>query len=127
MLIYNVFGRHIGVQRQGERWRVFRVDINERKFSPLAGVIIPDDLTEAEIPGWLGVLQHHAITIVVVKGFTVHIPVRIKRADRHKLRSARFYIVLAIRQGDTTIPTFWPFRTSVATKRDFFINTFFNA
>lgn len=38
MLIYNVFGRHIGVQRQGERWRVFRVDINERKFSPLAGL-----------------------------------------------------------------------------------------
>jgi len=54
MLIYNVFGRHIGVQRQGERWQLFRVDLNEGKFSPLAGVIIPDDLTEAEIPGWLG-------------------------------------------------------------------------
>lgn len=52
MLIYNVFGRHIGVQRQGERWRIFRVDLNERKFSPLAGIIIPDDLAEAEIPGW---------------------------------------------------------------------------
>ncbi|WP_457851918.1 DUF7661 family protein, partial [Klebsiella grimontii] len=26
MLIYNVFGRHIGVQRQGERWQLFRVD-----------------------------------------------------------------------------------------------------
>lgn len=46
MLIYNVFGRHIGVQRQGERWRIFRVDLNERKFSPLAGIIIPDDLAE---------------------------------------------------------------------------------
>ena len=60
MLIYNVFGRHIGVQRQGERWQLFRVDLNEGKFSPLAGVIIPDDLTEAEIPGWLGDIFHEA-------------------------------------------------------------------
>ncbi|WP_423786906.1 DUF7661 family protein, partial [Klebsiella michiganensis] len=30
MLIYDVFGRHIGVQRQGERWLLFRVDLNER-------------------------------------------------------------------------------------------------
>ena len=60
MLIYNVFGRHIGVQRQGERWQLFRVVLNEGKFSPLAGVIIPDDLTEAEIPGWLGDIFHEA-------------------------------------------------------------------
>ncbi|MDU1516802.1 MAG: hypothetical protein E6856_07500 [Klebsiella michiganensis] len=60
MLIYNVFGRHIGVQRQGERWQLFRVDLNEGKFSPLAGFIIPDDLTEAEIPGWLGDIFHEA-------------------------------------------------------------------
>ena len=60
MLIYDVFGRHIGVQRQGERWQLFRVDLNEGKFSPLAGVIIPDDLTEAEIPGWLGDIFHEA-------------------------------------------------------------------
>jgi hypothetical protein len=53
MLIYDVFGRHIGVQRQGERWLLFRVDLNERKCSPLRGIIIPDDLPEAEIPaGW---------------------------------------------------------------------------
>ncbi|WP_457851925.1 DUF7661 family protein, partial [Klebsiella grimontii] len=36
------------------------VDLNEGKFSPLAGVIIPDDLTEAEIPGWLGDIFHEA-------------------------------------------------------------------
>lgn len=46
MLIYDVFGRHIGVQRQGERWLLFRVDLNERKCSPLRGIIIPDDLPE---------------------------------------------------------------------------------
>jgi hypothetical protein len=33
MLIYNVFGRHIGVQRQGERWQLFRVDLNEEIFA----------------------------------------------------------------------------------------------
>ena len=60
MLIYNVFGRHIGVQRQGERWHLFRVDLNQGKFSPLAADIIPDDLTEAEIPGWLGDIFHEA-------------------------------------------------------------------
>ena len=60
MLIYDVFGRHIGVQRRDGRWLLFRVDLNERKYSPLHGVIIPDDLTEAEIPGWLGDIFHEA-------------------------------------------------------------------
>ena len=60
MLIYDVFGRHIGVQRQGERLLLFRVDLNERKCSPLRGIIIPDDLPEAEIPGWLGDIFHEA-------------------------------------------------------------------
>ena len=60
MLIYDVFGRHIGAQRRDGRWLLFRVDLNERKYSPLHGVIIPDDLTEAEIPGWLGDIFHEA-------------------------------------------------------------------
>lgn len=62
MLIYDVFGRHIGVQREGERWLVFRADLTERKFSRLYEVIIPDDLTEAEIPGWLDDIFHEAAT-----------------------------------------------------------------
>ncbi|MDG1643191.1 hypothetical protein DA718_15005 [Klebsiella huaxiensis] len=62
MLIYNVFGRHIGVKREGERWLVFRVDLSEGKYSPLHGVIIPDDLTEAEIPGWLSDIFHEAVS-----------------------------------------------------------------
>ena len=62
MLIYDVFGRHIGVQRQGECWLLFRVDLNERKCSPLRGIIIPDDLPEAEIPGWLGDIFHEAVS-----------------------------------------------------------------
>jgi len=62
MLIYDVFGRHIGVQRKDGRWLVFRVDMSERKFSRLYDVIIPDDLTEAEISGWLDDIFHEAAT-----------------------------------------------------------------
>ena len=62
MLIYDVFGRHIGVQREDERWQVFRVDLGGRRFFRQYGVIIPDDLTEAEIPGWLDDIYHEAAT-----------------------------------------------------------------
>lgn len=62
MLIYDVFGRHIGVQRQHDRWLVFRVDMSEQKFSRLYDVIIPDDLTETEIVGWLDDIFHEAAT-----------------------------------------------------------------
>lgn len=60
MMIYDVFGRHIGVQRKNEHWLVYRVDLTERKFSRLYEVIIPDDLIEAEIPGWLDDIFHEA-------------------------------------------------------------------
>lgn len=53
MLIYNVFGRHIGVQRKNDRWLVFRADPKERKFSRLYDIAIPDDMTESEIAGRL--------------------------------------------------------------------------
>ena len=62
MQIYDVFGRHIGVQREGERWLIFRADLTERKFSRLYEVIIPDDLPETEIPGWLDDIFHEAAT-----------------------------------------------------------------
>lgn len=62
MLIYEVFGRHIGVKREDERWLVFRVDLTERKFSRLYETIIPDDLTESEISGWLDDIFHESAT-----------------------------------------------------------------
>ncbi len=62
MLIYNVFGRHIGVQRKNERWLVFRADLTERKFSRLYDIAVPDDMTEGEIAGWLGDIFHEAAT-----------------------------------------------------------------
>ncbi|NIF21543.1 DUF7661 family protein [Candidatus Pantoea multigeneris] len=60
MLIYNVFGRHIGIKREGERWLVFRADLTERKFSRLYDIVIPDAMAEEEIPGWLGDIFHEA-------------------------------------------------------------------
>ncbi|QTF08384.1 hypothetical protein HC231_11040 [Brenneria izadpanahii] len=60
MMIYDVFGRHIGVERKDERWLVYRVDLTERKSSRLYDVIIPDDLSEAEILGWLDDIFHEA-------------------------------------------------------------------
>lgn len=62
MLIYDVFGRYIGVSRENQRWLVFRVDMTERKSSRLYDIAIPDDLSEDEIPGWLGDIYHEAAT-----------------------------------------------------------------
>lgn len=58
MLIYNVFGRHIGIKREGVRWLVFRADLTERKFSRLYDIAIPDNMTEDEILGWLDDIFH---------------------------------------------------------------------
>ncbi|MEN0584821.1 MULTISPECIES: DUF7661 family protein [Kosakonia] len=62
MLIYNVFGRYIGVKRVADGWHVFRVDRNEGKHSRLYNIIVPSELSEAEIPGWLGDIFHEAAT-----------------------------------------------------------------
>lgn len=62
MLIYNVFGRHIGARREDGRWLVFLVDLTERKFFRLYDISIPDDMTETEIAGWLGDIFHEAAT-----------------------------------------------------------------
>ncbi|MDN4966337.1 hypothetical protein QYY51_19505 [Enterobacter hormaechei] len=62
MLIYNVFGRHLCVQRKNDRWLVFRADLTEWKFSRLYGIAIPDDMTEGEIAGWLDDIFHEAAT-----------------------------------------------------------------
>ena len=60
MLIYNVFGKYLGILKKAECWQVYRVDMSERKFSRLHDIIIPDDMTESEIPGWLGDIFHES-------------------------------------------------------------------
>ncbi|EGQ6018554.1 hypothetical protein IU970_004216 [Salmonella enterica subsp. enterica serovar Sandiego] len=60
MIIYNVFGRRVGVKRDGDRWLLFNVNLNERKYSRIYDVIIPDFLSEDEIPRWLDDIYHEA-------------------------------------------------------------------
>ncbi|EIC86218.1 hypothetical protein [Serratia sp. M24T3] len=60
MMIFNVFGRYLGVKRVEQSWQVFRVDMSERKYSRLYEIIIPEDLEEYEIAGWLGDIYHEA-------------------------------------------------------------------
>ncbi|MCI1027631.1 DUF7661 family protein [Pantoea dispersa] len=62
MLIYDVFGRHIGVLRKEDGWQVFRADVTERKFSRMFDIAIPDDMPEDEIADWLGDIFHEAAT-----------------------------------------------------------------
>ena len=50
MMIFSVFGRLVGVKREGEQWLLFNVSLPERKYSRIWDVIIPDFLTEDEIP-----------------------------------------------------------------------------
>ena len=40
----------------------FRVDLTERKYSRIYDVVIPDDLAEDEIAGWLDDIFHEAAT-----------------------------------------------------------------
>ncbi|HHT0431038.1 TPA: DUF7661 family protein [Raoultella ornithinolytica] len=60
--VYNVFGRHIGVPRNTDRWLIFRVDLTERKFFRLYDIVISDDMTEGEIAGWLSDIFHENAT-----------------------------------------------------------------
>ncbi len=39
MLVYNVFGRYLGILRKNECWLVFRVDLTERKYSRIYDVV----------------------------------------------------------------------------------------
>ncbi len=63
MLIYNVFGRTLAVKREGEHWLLFRADLTEGKFSRIYDIIIPDDMAEHEIAGWLNDIFHEAATM----------------------------------------------------------------
>ncbi|WOE65532.1 hypothetical protein RY972_15950 [Aeromonas allosaccharophila] len=60
MMIFSVFGRLVGVKREGEQWLLFNVSLPERKYSRIRDVIIPDFLTEDEIPRWLDDIYHEA-------------------------------------------------------------------
>ncbi len=50
----------VGVKREGKQWLLFNVSLPERKYSRIWDVIIPDFLTEDEIPRWLDDIYHEA-------------------------------------------------------------------
>jgi len=62
ILIYNVFGRHIGIKLEDHCRLMFRADLTERKFSRLYDIAIPDGMAEDVIIGWLGDIFHEAAT-----------------------------------------------------------------
>lgn len=57
---FNVFGRIIAVERVGDAWAVHLVG-NEGKRRP-AGLVIPSDVTHAELPQYLYDIYHEAAT-----------------------------------------------------------------
>lgn len=63
MMIFNIFGRYLGVKRENYRWLVFRVDLTEQKFSRLYDIVIPNDITEKDISGWISDIFHESATI----------------------------------------------------------------
>ena len=57
---FNVFGRIIAVERVGDAWAAHLVG-NEGKRRP-AGLVIPSDVTRAELPQYLYDIYHEAAT-----------------------------------------------------------------
>ncbi len=63
MMIFNVFGRLIGVKRSEAGYLLFNVSGAEYKCSRIYDVIIPDFIAEDEISQWLDDIYHEAATM----------------------------------------------------------------
>lgn len=61
MLLFDVFGRRIGVQRTGDRWRVVLVG-EDGKHRAAPGVVIPPSVPEAELARYLADVFHESAT-----------------------------------------------------------------
>jgi hypothetical protein len=64
MMIYDVFGRQIGVKRTLGKWCVFSVDESQGKRSRIWEIVIPDFLEEHEIAGWLDDMYHECASVM---------------------------------------------------------------
>ncbi len=60
MMIYNVFGKLLGVKKSADGWQVFRVDLAGGKHPRLHEMVIPDFVNEEEILGWFDDIYHEA-------------------------------------------------------------------
>jgi hypothetical protein len=60
MMIYDVFGRLLGVQKAQDGWHIFRANLDEGKYARLYEINIPSFVTEIEIAGWLDDIYHES-------------------------------------------------------------------
>jgi hypothetical protein len=63
MMVYDVFGRKLGVKRVLDSWQIFRVDESQGKCSRIWEIVIPDFLAEHEIAGWLDDMYHESASV----------------------------------------------------------------
>lgn len=63
MMVYDVFGRTIGIQKAQGEWQVFLLDESTGKRSRVTDVVIPDFVGEDEITGWLDDIYHESASI----------------------------------------------------------------
>ena len=62
MLMFNVFGRTLGVKAVSSGWELYRIDLNENKSSRLHGYIIPADVETEGLAQWLDDIFHEMAT-----------------------------------------------------------------
>ncbi|MBU9824382.1 hypothetical protein FS594_09845 [Rahnella aquatilis] len=62
MMVFNVFGRTIGVKAAESGWKLYRVDLTENKHSPLRGYVIPPDVELNDLTQWLDDIFHEMAT-----------------------------------------------------------------
>jgi hypothetical protein len=60
LLRFDVYGFDLGVRREGERWRAYR--LGEGKRRELHDLVIPVDLPESELERYLSDLCHEMAT-----------------------------------------------------------------
>ena len=60
MMIFEVFGRMMGVMKVKDDWQVFRVDESQGKHSRLWEIVIPEFVDEQGIATWLDDMYHES-------------------------------------------------------------------
>ncbi|SDU95309.1 hypothetical protein SAMN05216202_2162 [Pseudomonas mucidolens] len=60
MMVFDVFGKTLGIQKTQSEWYVFYLDQSTGKRSRAVEVVIPDFIHEDEIAGWLDDIYHES-------------------------------------------------------------------
>ncbi|WP_198425275.1 DUF7661 family protein [Pseudomonas lutea] len=62
MMVFQIFGRMMGVKKIDGDWQVFRLDESQGKHSRLWEIVIPDFVDEQGIAIWLDDMYHESAT-----------------------------------------------------------------